>query len=178
MIKVFAGNFCEQNCIVSYGMNSTARVIKKASKLKKKVHAKQNKLFYDNDLYTRKNAAKKACHSYIKLRDRGKPCICCNRSTAGKPEKGLHAGHMYESGNNPLIRYHEDNIHLQLGYCNTYQGGDSDDYRGNLIKKIGLARVEKLDGLKGGTMKRTCEDYKEIEAYYKQKIKDFKSHQD
>jgi hypothetical protein len=169
MIKVFAGNFCEQNCIVSYGMNSTARVIKKASKLKKKVHAKQKRDFYDNDKKTREKAAHDACHLWIKIRDKGELCICCNKPIG---EQG-NAGHFHESGNNSRIRYDEDNIHYQRIYCNMYKGGDSDDYRGNLIKKIGIARVERLDSLKGGTMKRTCEDYKEIENYYKLKIKNF-----
>ena len=70
-----------------------------------------------------------------------------------------------------MIRYDEDNIHSQSVYCNMYQGGDSDDYRGNLIKKIGIDRVERLDSLKGGTIKRTCDDYREIEEYYKSKIR-------
>ena len=76
-----------------------------------------------------------------------------------------------ESGNNPQIRFDEDNIHNQSIYCNQYQGGNSDDYRGNLIKKIGLERVERLESMKGGTVKRTASDYMEIEKHYKQKLK-------
>jgi hypothetical protein len=125
--------------------------------------------YYASDIKTRKKAAKDACHLWIKIRDKGLPCICCNKPMG---EHG-NAGHFHESGNNPRIRYDEDNIHYQIIQCNMHHGGDSDDYRGNLIKKIGIARVERLDSLKGGTMKRTCEDYKEIENYYKLKIKNF-----
>jgi hypothetical protein len=125
--------------------------------------------YYANDIKTREKAAHDACHLWIKIRDKGLLCICCNLPIG---EQG-NAGHFHESGNNSRIRYDEDNIHYQRIYCNMYKGGDSDDYRGNLIKKIGIARVERLDSLKGGTMKRTCEDYKKIENYYKLKIKNF-----
>ncbi len=169
MIIVTAGKFHNQECLIEYGMKKTGSVIKKAKAHKKKVNAKDKRNFQDNDLKTRKAAAKSACHKYIKLRDKGLTCICCNRPLRGG--RASHAGHFHESGNNPLIRYDEDNIHGQSAYCNQYQGGDSDDYRGNLIKKIGIDRVERLDALKGGTIKRTCEDYREIENHYKEKSK-------
>jgi hypothetical protein len=172
MTIVTAGKFHSQECLVEYGLKKTEHVIKKAKTHKKKVHAKQKRDFYDKDIKTRREAAKSACHAYIRARDYGRPCICCNRSTAtGK----VNAGHYHESGNNPLIRFDEDNIHLQLEYCNTYQHGDSGDYRPNLIKKIGAERVERLDGLKGGTLKRTADDYRKIEEYYKEKIKQHKA---
>jgi len=178
-----AGNFHNKDCRFEYGMKKTDKVIKSAKDHKKKVNARQKKSHYDNDLRTREKAARATCHRYIKIRDRLRAerleipftCICCDISLVGKPAKGVHAGHFHESGNNPLIRYDEDNIHLQSGHCNQFRGGDSGDYRANLIKKIGLARVERLDGLKGGTMKRTCDDYREIEQYYKAKIKALES---
>jgi hypothetical protein len=126
--------------------------------------------YYANDIKTREKAAHDYCHLWIKIRDKGLLCICCNLPIG---EQG-NAGHFHESGNNSRIRYDEDNIHYQRIYCNMYKGGDSDDYRGNLIKKIGIDRVERLDSLKGGTVKRTCEDYKTIENYYKDKIKHHK----
>jgi hypothetical protein len=122
---------------------------------------------YANDTKTRKREAKAACHKYIRLRDLGNKCICCNRPLGPKYD----AGHWLESGNNPLIRYDEDNIHAQSVYCNQYKGGDSDDYEGNLRLKIGNERVDRLKSMKGGTMKRTAQDYKAIEDYYKAKIK-------
>ena len=142
--------------------------IKAEAKAERKVDLLRKKVFYANDLKTRKAAAKKACHDYIRLRDVGNKCICCAKEMTGQ----IHAGHYLESGNNPQIRFDEDNIHSQKAQCNTFQGGNSDDYRGNLIKKIGLERVERLDGMRGGTVKRTCEDYKTIEYYYKGKIKE------
>ncbi len=146
-------------------------VKKKRIAKQKKANARQKREFYDNDLKTRKAAAKTACHAYIRARDDGKPCICCGRPLGEK----FDAGHFLESGNNPKIRYHEDNIHAQSVYCNQFKGGNSGDYKGRLIDKIGAERVDYLLANKGGTMKRTAQDYKEIEVYYKQKLKELES---
>lgn len=178
MIVVTAGKFHSEQCKIDYAMKKTDKLIQTAKTHKKKQNARQKREYYDNDLKTRKNAAKLTCHAFIKLRDTieaeraGIPltCMCCDIPLIGKPAEGVHAGHFHESGNNPLIRYDEDNIHLQSGHCNKYKGGDSGNYRTNLIKKIGIDRVKRLDSLKGGTIKRTCEDYREIERYYKAKI--------
>lgn len=151
------------------GMSCAIERAEKQSAVKqKKANANQKREFYDSDLKTRKAAAKTACHAYIRERDNGKPCICCGRPLGEK----FDAGHFLESGNNPKIRYHEDNIHAQSVYCNQFKGGNSGDYKGRLIEKIGAERVDYLLANKGGTMKRTAKDYKEIEVYYKQKLKE------
>jgi len=162
-----AGKFHSVDCLLDYAHNSTDKLLSTVRKIDKKNDTKRKKAFQASDTKTRKAAAKKACHAYIRARDYGKPCICCNR-----PYKGdFQAGHFLESGNNPDIRYDEDNIHGQSKYCNVYQGGCSDDYRGNLIKKVGLITVKRLESMKGGTVKRTADDYQEIESYYKDKLK-------
>ena len=154
--------YCDHACVIAYTQKPK---VKKAAK--SKVNAEKKRAFYDDDIKTRKAAAKKACHDYIKARDIGLPCICCGESMTGQ----IHAGHYLESGNNPKIRYDEDNINSQRAYCNTYKGGNSDDYRGRLIEKIGLERVERLEDMKGGTIKRSADNYKQIEVYFKNKLK-------
>lgn len=169
MIKSPAGMFCTREHQIEFALdkNNQKRAKAKIKNEEKKKHAKRKREFYENDLKTRRKAAKQACHAYIRERDKGNPCICCGRPLGEK----FDAGHYLESGNNPRIRYDERNIHAQSVYCNQYKGGDSDDYRGNLIRKIGRANVEELENLKGGTVKRTAQDYKEIEIYYKKKLK-------
>lgn len=167
-----AGNFCTEEHVVAYAIESSRKLRKKADKKairdESKANATRKRDFYANDTKTRKREAKAACHKYIRLRDLGNDCICC-----GRPLGDLFdAGHFLESGNNPQIRYDEDNIHGQTKYCNQYQGGNSDDYEGRLRLKIGDERVDRLKSMKGGTLKRTAQDYKEIEDYYKAKIKD------
>jgi len=162
MITVPVGKFCTKDCIVEYGMKSTSKVIDKAKKIERKAHIEKKK----SQIKTRKAAAKKACHDYIRARDSGKPCICC-----GEP-LGLdyHAGHFLESGNNPQIRYDERNIHGQRISCNVFKGGDSGSYKENLMRKIGIKNINELLNMKGGTMKRTADDYRLIEDYYKNKL--------
>lgn len=171
MIPINAGNFCSDQHILDYALAESRKRKQKeiARAYGNNAGRKKGKTQKecDNDLKTRKGAAKTACHTYIRARDKGLPCICCGRPT----NKESQAGHWKESGNNPYIRYDEDNIHLQNLNCNYFKGGDSGNYKYNLIKKIGIERTEALESKQGGTMKRTCEDYKEIEDYYKEKLK-------
>lgn len=181
-IKAHPAGFCSDPC---FAASNLARMEAKWAKDKarqardKKAREKafnaetrrRKQVIKKTCLKTRKAAAKKACHTYIRARDKGRPCICCGRPLGDKYD----AGHWLESGNNPKTRYHEDNIHAQSVYCNQYKGGDSDDYEGRLRIKIGDDRVEYLKENKGGTMKRTAEDYIEIEQHYKNKLKELEN---
>ena len=149
-----------EKCALEYGKKQQAKEYKAKTKEIKREYRK-------SDLKIRKAAAKKACHDYIKLRDKGNMCICCNKPI----NDTIQAGHWKESGNNPKIRYHEDNIHVQSLHCNYFKGGDSGDYEKNLRTKIGDDRVDYLLENLGSTVKRTADDYKEIERAYKEKIK-------
>lgn len=61
------------------------------------------------------------------------------------PSKNAQAGHFYSAGKYPELRYNEDNVHLQGKSDNYFNAGNLLEYRKNLIKKIGIERVEKLD---------------------------------
>jgi len=157
------GKFCTNEHRVEWAIENQSKGRDKIAKLERKEITKAKK----SRLKTRKEAAKTACHLYIRTRDSGNPCICC-----GKPlGSSFQAGHWQESGNNPQIRYNEDNIHGQRLDCNFFRGGDSGDYKENLIAKIGQSRVNDLLNLKGGTMKRSPDDYRAIEKYFKDKLK-------
>jgi hypothetical protein len=106
--------------------------------------------------------AKKACHRYIRLRDRNELCACCELPLGEE----YHAGHFYEAGNHSFIEFHEDNIHGQTAHCNMHRGGDSGDYEAKLRIKIGDERVDWLKANRSHVIKRTVEDYKAIEAKY------------
>lgn len=171
----FASKECRDRVAMINLKKIQAKNTKKATakiKQKKEVIKKRNIKFksdyYANDRKTRQKGAKIACHNYIRERDKGLPCICCGRALGAKYD----AGHFLESGNNSTLRYHEDNIHAQSVHCNQYRGGDSDDYEGRLRLKIGDERVDYLLENKGGTPKRTVEDFKAIEDYFKEKLKD------
>lgn len=156
--------YCNKDHAVSWAIENQSKGRKKIEQSERKAINKAKK----NNLKTRKEAAKTACHNYIRARDSGKGCACC-----GEPlGEDFQAGHFLESGNNPKIRYDEDNINGQKLQCNYFKGGDSGEYKERLIKKIGIERVNRLLNLKGGTVKRTSDDYRAIEKYYKDKLKD------
>lgn len=61
------------------------------------------------------------------------------------PSSNAHAGHFYSAGKFPELRFNEDNVNLQGKSDNYFNGGNLLQYRKNLINKIGIKRVEKLD---------------------------------
>jgi Bacteriophage Lambda NinG protein len=78
-------------------------------------------------------------NAWIRERDAGASCISCGSFKADQ------AGHFYAAGSFNHMRFLEDNCHLQCLQCNYFKHGNLIPYRINLIQKIGLERVEKLD---------------------------------
>lgn len=99
------------------------------------------------DKYSKKSYAelkKKAVNvfnSWIRNRDRNLGCISCGSFNQ------IQAGHYYSAGHYELLRFNEDNVHSQCLRCNYFLSGNLTHYRENLIKKIGIERVEMLDEL-------------------------------
>lgn len=86
--------------------------------------------------------AQAAFNKWVRLRDQGKPCISCGRHHMGQ----VHAGHYLSVGARPELRFEPLNVHLQCAPCNTYLSGNSILYRQSLIERIGLEKVEWLEG--------------------------------
>ena len=80
-------------------------------------------------------------NAYIRNRDEGKPCISCGKFVS------LQAGHFYSGGHYSALRFSEDNVHGQCKRCNYFLSGDLNNYRKNLISRIGIKKVEELDNL-------------------------------
>lgn len=117
---------------------------------------------------------------YIRERDHDLPCICCGQY--GEGEVWIHggqwdAGHYLGVGSHPELRFNEDNCHKQLKSCNAgsgkYAGKNrtvSQSYRVRLIEKIGLERVEALEG-PHEIPKWTAEELKQIRDKYREKAR-------
>lgn len=120
--------------------------------------------------------AQAAFNAFIRSRDEGKPCICCGRqATDADVVTGSRwdAGHYRSTGAAPHLRFHEDNCHRQLVYCNQYRSGNAVDYRLGLISRIGLERVEILE-TDQGPVNWTKDDIREIRDTYRRKLRDLK----
>ena len=107
-------------------------------------------------------------NQWKRLIDKGNNCISCD-----KPSKKENAGHYRSAGGNPELRFEPLNVHLQCEYCNTYLHGNLIDYRINLIKKIGLEKVEWLEGYHE-PKNYTIDQIKGLKVLYRLKIKNLK----
>jgi hypothetical protein len=91
--------------------------------------------------------ATKHFNTFIRRRDAPDgfgTCISSGQSLI-VPSKNAQAGHFYPGGKFSQLKFNEDNVHLQGKSDNYFAGGNLLEYRKNLIKKIGIKRVEKLD---------------------------------
>ena len=163
---------CSPLCAIDYGRKQSA--IKAARKaIAERREAQESRKTIRIKLESLKplsywaDRAQKAVNAYIRERDKGQPCISCGRQHNGK----INAGHYRSRGAMPALRYHHDNIHLQCEPCNTSKSGNVVEYRINLVKKIGVERVEWLESQHESPRWRK-EDYQRIEAEHKQLLKD------
>ena len=162
------GRFCNWDCLIKW-KNENPVKMKKAYN---KQVAKERQEMKENTIKTRKAAAKKYCHLYIRVRDQNLGCISCGKALElGK----FDAGHYMESGNFSFTRYHELNIHGQCEHCNRYKGAALISYDKNLRLKLGDEKVDWIHENKNKVIKRTIEDYRDIEKYYKDKLKTLQS---
>lgn len=109
-------------------------------------------------------------NKYIRARDENLPCISCQRFHVGKYD----AGHYRTVKAAPHLRFDENNVHKQCNPCNTHLSGNLINYRMNLINKIGLEAVEKIES-DNAPKHYTIDDLKELKAHYKAKLKGLKN---
>lgn len=156
--------FCNTECAIAYSREPKAQ-----EEAYKERTRKLKQTFEQTDLRTWRNRARKACHDFIKYRDRADGCISC-----GKTNATWHAGHFIPDGRNSQLRYHPQNIHKQCAQCNLYNGGNLTAYEEALRVKIGNKAVDWLKAQ--GTARRwTVDELKLITHWYKTKLKTLKT---
>lgn len=116
--------------------------------------------------------AQAAFNAYIRARDAHLPCISCGRFHGGSWD----AGHYRSSGSCPELRFDEANCHRQCVPCNQHLHGNLIAYRSNLIARIGLAEVERLER-QNPIKKHTVDDLRGIRDRYRQRAKEMKTQQ-
>lgn len=114
--------------------------------------------------------AQASFNAYIRERDKDLPCISCGRFHQGQ----WHAGHYRPTSIASALRFSEDNVHKQCQPCNTHLHGNIIEYRINLGKKIGIDKLDWLEGVHE-SVKYSIEDLKRIKSIYKQKLKELKN---
>ena len=148
---------CSWQCSIAYTSKE------KAKRERKEYREKKEALKSRRDWL---NEAQTAFNAYIRFRDAELPCVSCGRHHTGQ----YHAGHYRSVGAAPQLRFNEDNVHKQCQPCNTHKSGNAIEYRINLVKRIGLEKVEKLEN-SNEVVKWTIEDAKSIKQLYNEKLK-------
>ena len=160
-IKAPAGWFCCHSCAIDFAREKSKRLAER----KAAAQHRERKMEVKPLSYWMKRA-QAAFNAWVRERDRDQPCISCGRYHQGQ----YHAGHYRPAGSNPELRFEPDNVMKQCSVCNAHLSGNLTEYRKALIAKIGLARVEWLEGPQEPKRYRK-EDYQAIEAEYKAKLK-------
>lgn len=158
---------CSFKCSVTYAkeqrLKKQNKIIKDWNKEKKKRKEELEPLsFFINKL-------QKYFNKYVRLRDNKKPCISCNRSNKGVK---VNAGHLYNVGDYPEVRFNEINVNLQCEHCNNFKRGNVIEYRKNLIKRIGEENVLELEALLHKPANYMKHEVIELIEVYKKKIKE------
>ena len=149
---------CSMSCAIEHSRALAAKKAKKETKeLKAKLKPRADYL----------KEAQAVFNKYIRMRDESQPCISCGRHHTGQ----YHAGHYRTVGAAPELRFNEINCHKQCSVCNNHLSGNLLEYRRKLVAKIGIEKVEWLEG-PHEPVKYTIDEILEIKKLYQQKIKE------
>ena len=115
--------------------------------------------------------ARKSFQKWIRLRDKDKPCISCNNSTADT----FDGGHFYKAEVYSGLIFNENNCHKQCRKCNRFMNGNELNYRKGLIARYGIDYVTNLDNIcdMNRVYKYTKEELIAKKLQYDIKIKEY-----
>lgn len=121
--------------------------------------------------------AQREFNRYVRLRDAGKPCICCGLPLGDGEVGGAYdCGHYRSVGSAPHLRFDERNAHAQRKQCNRYGAGRAIDYRIGLVMRFGDAWVSAIE-CDQSPKHYTAEDLKQIRDTYRAKCKELEKEQ-
>ena len=158
---------CSPDCAIIFAEQEKEKNLLKKAKIERKID-KERKV----SLKSRSDWLKEAqtvFNQWIRLRDEKEPCISCKRFHTGQ----YHAGHYLSTGAHPELRFEPLNVWKQCQPCNTHLSGNLINYRKSLIEKIGINKVEWLEG-HHEFKKNTIDDFKILIKEYRIKISELK----
>lgn len=132
---------------------------------------KEKKLLLNGDRTHWIKLADKAFNAFIRERDKGLPCISCGYIFKDGGRQA-HAGHLKPKGVNSILRYNEDNVHVQCSICNNFKSGEVGEYERNLRERIGDDRVDYILAISKQVYSHTLDELKNIVTTYTKKKKE------
>jgi len=157
---------CDYKCAIKLAESTREKREAKAYKAYTRVMKKAIK---DKDRAHWIKKAQTAFNAFIRARDAGLPCISCQRHHVGQ----YHAGHYRSVGACAALRFCELQVWKQCAPCNNHLSGNIANYRIELIKRIGLENVEKIENY-NEVRRFTIDELKAIEAEYKDKLRELR----
>ena len=89
-----------------------------------------------------RSLAQKEFNRFIRIRDRNLPCVSCGKA----PERGQrHASHYRPRSTAAQLSFNTEQVWASCAPCNSHKSGNLTEYRVELIKRIGLVKVEALE---------------------------------
>ena len=87
--------------------------------------------------------AQTAFNAYVRLRDRGKPCVSCDKPDNGTHQR--HASHYRSVGACSGLRFNLKNVYASCQQCNTTKSGNLLEFRIRLKARYGESLVDWLE---------------------------------
>lgn len=153
---------CSFDCEIKYATSNISKLVENGKKLREK----EKKQWKQGDKSRLKEAAQKVVNQYVRLRDKGKPCISCGHTG----NRQIHCGHFRPQGNVQQLRYYTLNTFAQCSVCNNHLSGNLVPYREALVRKFGVEWVEALEA-DHSTKKYTVEYLERLIKVFRKKIK-------
>ncbi|OJB84536.1 protein ninG [Yersinia ruckeri] len=113
--------------------------------------------------------AQQAVNAFVRARDSSLPCVSCGTHSAAQWD----AGHYRTTAAAPQFRFDPRQIHKQCSVCNQHKSGNIVPYRVELIKRIGIERVEAIEN-NHERRSYSIEELKSIRDYYRLELKKLK----
>ncbi len=161
-----AKGFCSCDCMAGHGMD-------KAQEARERQHKQETKTRKDR-IKTKTEwltEAQAAVNAYVRIRDRGKPCVSC-----GKPDNGTHqrhASHYRSVGACSSLRFNLKNVYASCQQCNTSKSGNLLEYRIRLKARYGESLVEWLES-QNEAKRFEIEYLKRLKALFNKKTRTIK----
>ena len=159
---------CSPKCAIELTQRAKKRKLEQGKREQRRIDKARKQALETVPELTKK--AQAAFNRYIRLRDKGKPCISC-----GVPWRdNFQACHYVPAGRSNKLRFDEDNVHGGCVRCNLYESGNLRGYRIGLIQRIGAARVEEMES-DHELRKWGKDELRELTAKYRQKARDLEN---
>ena len=120
-----------------------------------------------------KTDVKKPFQKLIRIRDKGKSCICCDKILSFNIGD-FDGGHLFKAELFSGVVFHPNNVNGQSVYCNQHLHGNEAEYLSRLPLRIGQEATDKLKDLaiKTKNYKWSRIELKELKEHYRRELRE------